>query len=85
MKAVEEGNDPPSQAVAAEQDLITHHQVKVLLYNSQTVTKVTAGVKDLAEANGIPVVGVSETEPAGKTYQEWQLDTLDQLEAALSR
>ena len=85
MKAVEEGNDPPSQAVAAEQDLITRHQVKVLLYNSQTVTKVTAGVKDLAVGNGIPVVGVSETEPAGKTYQEWQLDTLNRLEAALSR
>jgi zinc/manganese transport system substrate-binding protein len=85
MKAVEEGNDPPSQAVAAELDLITRHQVKVLLYNSQTVTKVTAGVKDLALGNGIPVVGVSETEPAAGTYQEWQLDALSRLEAALSR
>src|SRR2546421_2590427 len=62
-KAVEEGNDPPSQAVAAEQDLLSKHQVKVLLYNSQTVTKVTTNMKDLAVRSGVPVVGVSETAP----------------------
>jgi zinc/manganese transport system substrate-binding protein len=85
MKAVEEGNDPPSQAVAAEQDLITQHRVKVLLYNSQTVTKITAWIRDLALSSSIPVVGISETEPPGQTYQQWQLDELSRLEAALSR
>jgi zinc/manganese transport system substrate-binding protein len=85
MKAIEEGNDPPTQAVAAEQDLITQHRVKVLLYNSQTVTKITAGIRDLAVNNSIPVVGISETEPPGQTYQQWQLGELGRLEAALSR
>jgi zinc/manganese transport system substrate-binding protein len=85
MKAIEEGNDPPSQAVAAEQDLITQHRVKVLLYNSQTVTKITSAIRDLAASNSVPVVGISETEPPGQTYQQWQLDELDRLEAALSR
>lgn len=84
MKAVEEGNDPPSAAMAAEQDLITRHQVKVLLYNNQTVTKVTTRIKDLATRNGIPIVGVSETEPPGKTFQHWQLSQLEDLERALS-
>jgi zinc/manganese transport system substrate-binding protein len=83
MKAVEEGNDPPSRAVAAEQDLITGHQVKVLMYNSQTVTKVTSNVKELAMKNGVPVVGVSETTPPGKTFQAWQLSTLTELGHAL--
>jgi zinc/manganese transport system substrate-binding protein len=83
MKAVEEGNDPPSRAVAAEQDLITGHQVKVLMYNSQTVTKVTSNVKELAMKNGVPVVGVSETAPPGKTFQDWQLLTLKELGNAL--
>jgi zinc/manganese transport system substrate-binding protein len=83
MKAVEEGNDPPSKAVAAEQDLITGHQVKVLMYNSQTVTKVTSNVKELAMKNGVPVVGVSETTPPGKTFQDWQLSTLRELGNAL--
>ena len=84
MQAIEEGNDPPSRAVAAEQDLITKHQVKALLYNSQTITKVTSSVKDLAVRNGVPVVGVSETEPPGKTFQDWQLSTLKDLENALA-
>ena len=84
MKAVEEGNDPPSAAMAAEQDLITRHQVRVLLYNNQTVTKLTTNIKDLATRNGIPVVGVSETAPPGKTFQDWQLSQLEDLERALS-
>ena len=85
MKAVEEGNDPPSQAVAQEQDLITRHQVRVLMYNSQTVTKVTSNVKDLAVQNGVPIVGVSETAPPGKSFQDWQLSTLKELEGALAK
>jgi len=85
MKAIEEGNDPPSQAVAQEQDLISRHKVKVLLYNSQTVTKITSAIRDLAAGSSIPVVGISETEPPGQTYQLWQLDELGRLEAALSR
>jgi zinc/manganese transport system substrate-binding protein len=83
MKAVEEGNDPPSAAVAQEQDLLTSHEVKVLLYNSQTVTRITTSVKSTATSNGVPVVGISETEPPSKTYQQWQLDELAQVAAAL--
>jgi zinc/manganese transport system substrate-binding protein len=83
MKAVEEGNDPPPSAVAREQDLITKHQVKVLMYNSQTVTKVTSNLKDVAEKNRVPVVGVAETAPPGKSFQDWQLSTLKELETAL--
>ena len=71
--------------MAAEQDLITKHQVKALLYNSQTPTRVTTNIKDLATRNGIPVVGVTETEPPGKTFQEWQLSQLKDLERALGR
>jgi zinc/manganese transport system substrate-binding protein len=84
MKAVEEGNDPPSGAVAEEEDLLTRHQVKVLMYNSQTVTKITTQVKDLAVRSSVPVVGVSETAPAGKSFQDWQLGTLQELERALA-
>jgi zinc/manganese transport system substrate-binding protein len=83
MKAVEQGNDPPSSAVAAEQDLITKHEVKVLLYNSQTVTKVTQRVHDLATQNNVPVVGISETAPPGSSYLQWQLDELGQVATAL--
>ena len=39
---------------------------------------------EMAKANGIPVVGVSETEPPGKTYQAWMLGQLEALDRALS-
>ena len=35
--------------------------------------------------SGVPVVGVSETEPRGKDYQEWMLSQLDALDHALAR
>jgi zinc/manganese transport system substrate-binding protein len=41
-------------------------------------------MQDLAKQNGIPVVGVSETEPAGKTYQQWMTDELDAVAKALA-
>ena len=85
MRAVEEGNDPPTRAVAEEEDLLTHHQVKVLVYNSQVVTPITSAIRDLARRSRVPVVGISETEPVGRTYQQWQLDALAALEAALGR
>ena len=37
----------------------------------------------MAKDNNIPVVGVSETEPPGSTYQQWMLGQLDALDAAL--
>jgi signal recognition particle subunit SRP54 len=33
---------------------------------------------------GVPVVGVAETEPPGKMYQQWMLAQLDALDRALS-
>jgi zinc/manganese transport system substrate-binding protein len=38
----------------------------------------------IARAEKIPVVGVTETEPAGQTYQAWMLGELKAVEAALS-
>jgi zinc/manganese transport system substrate-binding protein len=37
----------------------------------------------LAKASTIPVVAVSETEPAGKNYQAWVMSELDAVDQAL--
>jgi zinc/manganese transport system substrate-binding protein len=81
--AIEEGNDPSPQSVAAIDQEITSHAVKALLYNSQTTSPVTTKLKDLATSNNVPVIGISETEPSGKTYQIWMLSQLDSLQQAL--
>ncbi len=86
MQAISEGNDPPAQTVAEFQDQISHHQIKVLVYNTQTSTPVTENLKQLAGRNNIPVVGISETvEPSAASFQDWQVKQLTDLETALSR
>jgi zinc/manganese transport system substrate-binding protein len=85
MKAVEEGTDPAPVDVASERDLFTGKVVKAVLYNSQVTSPTTARIHDLAQENGIPVVGVTETiPPQFHTYQEWQLAQLADLERALA-
>jgi zinc/manganese transport system substrate-binding protein len=82
--AIEDGNDPSPADTLAMDDLMTHHEVRVLLYNAQAVSPVTAHVRQLAEAAGIPVIGVTETMPANEnTYQSWQLDQVKELQRAL--
>ena len=84
MQAVAEGNDPPAPAVAEFQDQISHNQIRVLVYNTQTVTAVTTNIKSLAASHHIPNVGVSETiQPVNANFQDWQLKQLRTLEAAL--
>ncbi len=85
QKAVEEGEDPPARAIADMEDQLRRHEVKVLIYNVQTVSPVTERIRKDAGRLGIPVVGVSETLPPGLSYQRWMLKQLDDLERALSK
>ena len=86
MQAISEGNDPPAQTVAEFQNQISNHQIKVLVYNTQTSTPITENLKQMATKNGIPVVGISETvEPPIASFQDWQTTQLTALQAALSR
>jgi zinc/manganese transport system substrate-binding protein len=86
MQAISEGTDPPAQTVAQFQDQISHHQIKILVYNTQTSTPITDNLKQMATRNGIPVVGISETvEPATATFQDWQTKQLTSIQATLSR
>jgi len=82
-RAVAEGNDPPADAVIAATDQITRRQIRVLIYNNQTVTPVVTHLQDLARAQGIPLVAVSETMPPDATYQSWMMDQLVHLQTAL--
>lgn len=84
MAAIAAGNDPPASSVAAFHDQITTNEIKVLVFNLQTTTAVTTNLLQLAASHHIPSVGVSETEPASTTFEDWQLAQLDRLESALA-
>ncbi|MGH3254758.1 MAG: metal ABC transporter solute-binding protein, Zn/Mn family [Streptosporangiaceae bacterium] len=79
------GTDPSAQDVALERSLFTQHKVKVFLYNQQVTDTLTESFITLAQANGIPVVGVYETMPVpGFDYQSWMLAEVQDLQKAVT-
>ena len=74
----------PSEVAAFENDL-KGHKVKAMLYNAQASEPAVQRLVQMAKDNGIPVVGVSETEPPNATYQTWMLGQLDALDKALGQ
>jgi zinc/manganese transport system substrate-binding protein len=83
-EAVEEDADPPAAALAATLRLFAADPVRVLLVNDQTRTSVTDEVVRSAQAAHVPVVGVTETLPAGvDDYVDWMTSQVDALAAAL--
>jgi len=84
-RPMEEGTEPLPSAVAEMNDLAAKHRIRALLYNSQAVSPLTARLRAAARAAGIPVVPVTETLPAGLTFQRWQLDQARALAAALAK
>ncbi len=82
-KAIAEGNDPPADTVVETENQIRNGQVKILVYNEQTISPITTKAQADAKAANIPIVGVTETMPPGETYQTWMLRQLDELRSAL--
>ena len=76
--------EPSASQVAGFEDDLTKHRVKAMLFNAQASEPAVQRLVDMAKANKIPVVGVSETQPPGKTYQAWMGAQLDALDRALS-
>jgi zinc/manganese transport system substrate-binding protein len=86
MQAVAEGeNDPPANSVAEFEQQIQQKQISVLVYNVQTNSDVINRIRQLAEQQNIPIVGVSETlQPVDASFQDWQLAQLLTLQNALN-
>ena len=81
--AVMNDTEPSARDIAAFEDDLKEHKVKLLLYNKQTSTKLTQGMLDVAHRSNVVVVGVTETEPMGVSYQDWMLSQLEDLQKAL--
>jgi zinc/manganese transport system substrate-binding protein len=83
--AVMNDTEPSAREIAAFERDLKEHKVKVLLYNKQASTKLTQRMLDLARRSDVAVVGVTETEPAGISYQDWMLAQLEDLQMALAK
>ncbi len=81
--AVMNDTEPAASDVVAFEGDLRHHHVRVLLYNSQATDNSAKRLLRIAQQAKIPVVGVTETEPPGTTYQAWMTSQLDALNTAL--
>ena len=71
------------QTVDVEKSLTTH-EAKFLFQNCQTMNPSTQRLIALAKKSDIPVISVTETQPASaQSYVDWMLSELRQLEEAL--
>jgi len=85
QRAVMNDTEPAAGDIAAFESDLRTHAVRLLIYNRQAATGAAGRMLQLAQRAGVPVVGVSETEPAGQSYQAWMADQLQQVDRALSR
>jgi zinc/manganese transport system substrate-binding protein len=82
--AVMNETEPRMSDVAAFENDLRQHRVRVLFYNSQASGTAAQRMLRIARDSNVPVVGVTETEPADKTYQDWMTDELDVVARALA-
>jgi len=75
--------EPAARDVAAMTDDLRNGRAKVLFFNTQVQDSFTEYVVGLAQHGGVPVVGVTETQPEGMTFATWMLEQLDATAEAL--
>lgn len=66
-------------------DQLTHHSVRVLIYNKQVNNALTERMRQLAEKENIPIVGMDEMLPTQLNYIAWMMQTLNAMENALNK
>jgi len=76
--------EPTADETAAFEKSLTSKTAKILFYNSQVTDPTTERIQKIARQAGIPVVGVTETQPPDqKSYVDWMMHELDGVQAAL--
>jgi zinc/manganese transport system substrate-binding protein len=86
LKAISEGTDVSAADTQTIDDQITHHLIKIYVYNSQNVTPDVQAQLTQVKAEHIPFATITETlAPANATYQAWQTRQVLDIEAALAK
>ena len=86
LRAISEGTEVSAADKQTVDDQISHHLIKIYVYNSQNLTPDVQAQLAAAQAARIPVATITETlTPVADTYQAWQVRQLDGIEAALAR
>ncbi|MFV0337054.1 MAG: metal ABC transporter solute-binding protein, Zn/Mn family [Chthoniobacterales bacterium] len=82
--AVMNDTDPSFEQTAGFENSLKDKTVKILFYNNQVADPSTTRMLEIAKANDVSVVGVTETQPPDqKTYLSWMLSQLDAIATCL--
>ena len=81
--AVMNDTEPAVSDVALMEQDLRHRRVRLLFFNSQATNSAAQRLETVARQAGIPVIGVTETEPHGQDYTQWMLAALDAVDHAL--
>jgi zinc/manganese transport system substrate-binding protein len=76
--------EPGARETAAFERSLRSRSVRLLLYNRQASSNAVQRLLAIARSAGVPIVGVTETEPPGLTYQQWMHEQLDAIGRALA-
>ncbi|MGH8149211.1 MAG: metal ABC transporter solute-binding protein, Zn/Mn family [Steroidobacteraceae bacterium] len=82
--AVMNDTEPSARDTAAFEQDLRRHRVRALIYNRQATSTSVERLLGIARQAGVPIVAVTETEPAGRSYQQWMLGELGELGRALA-
>jgi zinc/manganese transport system substrate-binding protein len=83
--AVMNNTEPSASDIAAFENDLKTHRVKLLIYNSQASDPIADRMHKIAKGAGVPVVGATETKPADEGYQSWMMSELGAVGHALSK
>jgi zinc/manganese transport system substrate-binding protein len=86
LKAISEGTEVSAADKQFIDSQISHHRIKIYVYNSQNVTPDVQAQLTEVKAAHIPYATITETlTPASSTYQAWQARQLAGIQAALAQ
>lgn len=84
QRAILNETEPSARDIAAFETDLKTKKAAVLIYNKQVSEKLAERLIAIARASQVPVVAVTETQPADASYQDWMLGQLDALDKALT-
>ncbi|MCA1682981.1 MAG: zinc ABC transporter substrate-binding protein [Actinobacteria bacterium] len=85
-RAIAEGVDVTAEDKLTVDRQAQTRQIRAWVYNRQNVTPDVRRVNALVRAAGIPIAAITETlDPAGASFEQWQVRQLGALAAALHR
>lgn len=79
-QAVQNDTDPSPKDIKQMQADIKQRKITFFVVNTQEISKMTTNLLQLAQKSHVPVVRVTESQPANTTYEQWMMQQFKQIE-----